>query len=140
MSSSPASIARKGRQSGSSLVEICLVGTVLIFLILGVMEFGIIGSIANSISYSASRAARYAAVRGSSSGHPATVANIQNVATGSMLAFNPSGVTVTVNWTPDNKPGSTVQVQVSYAYKPLLVPISAAQFTLASTAQQIIIQ
>lgn len=132
--------ARARSQRGSVLVEVALVGTLSILLICGVMEFGIIGSICNSISYSASRAARYAAVRGSSSGHVASVSDIQNVATGSLLAINTSTVTVNVTWSPNNKPGSTVVVQVSYPYQPLLLPISLTQFTLASTAKQIIIQ
>ena len=47
---------------------------------------------------------------------------------------------VTTTWTPDNHPGSTVQVRVSYGFRTLLVPLSAGSMTLATTSRQVITQ
>jgi Fe2+ transport system protein FeoA len=47
---------------------------------------------------------------------------------------------VGVTWTPNNNPGSQVQVVVSYAFKPLLIPISSTSVTLKSTSTEYITQ
>jgi hypothetical protein len=41
---------------------------------------------------------------------------------------------------PDNRPGSTVQVTVSYGFRTLLVPMSASLMTLATTSRQVVVQ
>jgi hypothetical protein len=76
------------------------------------MKVGLAGMISNSVSFAAQRAARYASVRGSASGNAATAAQIQAVALGYAEPLNTGNLTVSVTWTPNNTPGSTVQVAV----------------------------
>jgi len=125
---------------GSTLVECALVTTVFILLLVGITEFGRLGFACNSITFAAHRAARFAATRGSSSGHAASVSDIQNAALSYVAALDTSALTVGVTWTPDNHPGSQVQVQVSYSFKPLLIPLSTSALTLKSTSSQVITQ
>ncbi|HUI55378.1 MAG TPA: TadE family protein [Bryobacteraceae bacterium] len=125
---------------GSTLVECALVTTVFIFLLVGIMEIGRLGFACNSITFAAHRAARFAATRGSSSGHAASVSDIQNAALSYVAALDTAALSVGVTWTPDNHPGSQVQVQVSYSFKPLLIPLSASALTLKSTSSQVITQ
>ncbi len=106
----------------------------------GVMELGLVGFASSSVSFAAQRAARYASVRGSGSGHPASEADIRNIALTHAAPLSAAAITVTVTWTPDNSPGSTVQVIVAYSFRPALLPVSANVLTLQSTARQTITQ
>ena len=128
-----------GSRRGSTLIESSLALMVFGILLAGIMELGVVGLASSSISFAAERAARYAAVRGSGSGHPATVADIRATALAYAVPLNSAAVTVTVTWTPNNDPGSNVRVKVSYSFTSLR-PISSGPMMLQSTAQQMITQ
>lgn len=132
--------SRRGSRKGSSLVESSIVAVVFLLLLVAVLEFGRLGFAYNSLSFAAQRAARYAAVRGSGSGHAASASDIQNKAAAYIVALDSTKLTVTPTWIPDNKPGSTVRVKVSYTYQPFLLPVSTSGLTLETTAKQTIIQ
>jgi Flp pilus assembly protein TadG len=125
---------------GSTMIESTLVATVYLLLLVAIMECGRLGFAYNSVSFAAHRAARYASLRGATSGHPASASDVAVEAKGLMVALDPANVTVTTTWTPDNRPGSTVQVNVSYGFRTLLVPMSADLMTLATTSKQMIVQ
>jgi len=125
---------------GSTLIESAMALTSWSIMMAGIMELGFTGLISNSVSFAAQRAARYASVRGAASGHPASAADIQTVADQYATPIAPGLLTVTVAWTPNNSPGSTVAVKVSCSVKPALLPLSATPLTLQSTAAQIVVQ
>jgi Flp pilus assembly protein TadG len=124
------------------MVEAALVTTVFLYLLVAIMDFGRLGFAYNSITYAAHRAARFAATSGSASGHPTNqpgiLANVQS----NVVALDTSSPTMQVNvlWISNNNPGSQVQVTVSYAFQPLLIPVSANALTLTSTSTQYITQ
>ena len=132
--------AHRHAQRGSTLVESAVVATVFLLLLVGIMEFGRLGFAYNEVSFAAQRAARYAAVRGNSSGHAASAADVQNAALVYTGALDNSQVVVTTTWTPDNHPGSTVQVKVVYHFATVLVPLSAGTLAVQTTARHIITQ
>jgi hypothetical protein len=78
-------------------------------------------------------------VHSSQSGTPATSSDVTSFVSNelSSLGLNPAGTggtTVTVTYTPDNSPGSTVNVQVSYPFVPFMtgfdqIPGSSQTFT-----------
>jgi Flp pilus assembly protein TadG len=125
---------------GSTMLEGAFVMTTFVILLIGSMDFGRLGFTYNSVTYAAHQAARFASTNGSASGHAATVANIQTNADNNLIGLSATGLTVAVTWTPNNNPGSQVQVVVSYSFKPLVIPISAGTLTLKSTAVDIITQ
>jgi Flp pilus assembly protein TadG len=129
----------RGRR-GSTMLEGALVMTTFVILLVGSMDFGRLGFAYSSVTYAAHQAARFAATAGSASGHAASVANIQANADSNLLGLDATKLTVSVTWTPNNNPGSQVQVVVSYAFKPLVVPISSTSLTLKSTAVDVITQ
>lgn len=129
-----------GSRRGAALVESALAMLVLGILIAGIMELGLAGLISNTVAFAAQRAARYASVRGSGSGHPAAVADIQATAQAYAAPLSPGSLTVTVTWTPNNNPGSTVLVTVAYAIKPSLLPVDGGILTLQNSARQTITQ
>ncbi|MEO8594341.1 MAG: TadE/TadG family type IV pilus assembly protein [Candidatus Solibacter sp.] len=135
-----ATARKSGSRRGATLVESALALMVFGVLMAGVMELGFTGFIDSSVTFAAQRAARYAAVRGSGSGHPATVADIRAIAQSYAAPLSTAYLTVTTTWTPNNNPGSTVLVTVSYAIRPALLPISAGVLTLQSAARQTITQ
>lgn len=131
---------RRGSERGSTLIESTLVLLSFAVLLGGIMEVGFTGLVSNSISFAAQRAARYASVRGSGSGHAALATDIQTIAQQYASPLNPNSLTVAVTWTPNNSPGSTVQVQVSYAFKPAILPLDGNALTLTGTSSQLIVQ
>ena len=131
---------QRGARRGGTIIESALVLLVYAVLMAGVMELGVIGFAVNSVSFAAHRAARFASLRGNGSGHPATAADIQASATGYAAPLSGEALTVAVTWTPDNHPGSTVQVKVSYNFKPAMLPVSAGALTLQTTAREMIAQ
>ena len=131
---------RRASQRGSSVVESTVVATVFLLLLVSITEFARLGFAYNSVSFAAIRAARYAAVRGSASGHTASASDVQATAQSYIDALDTTQLTVTTTWTPDKNPGSTVQVKVSYGFKPLLLPISSSLVNVETTARQIITQ
>jgi len=131
---------RRRRSQGSTMVEGALALTSFALLVAGIMELGFIGLTANTVTFAAQRAARYAAVRGSTSGHAASRDDVKSIAQQYAAPLSSGGLTVTVTWTPDNSPGSTVKVKVDYSFKPSLLPISPTALTLSSTSAQIIAQ
>lgn len=122
------------------LVESGLVATLFLLLLVAIMEGGRLGFTYNSISFAAHRAARFAAVRGSSSGHPTTASEVSAQARSLLVAVDPVSVGVSTTWFPDNHPGSSVQVTMSYSFQTLLVPLSSSAITLSTTSRQVITQ
>jgi len=129
---------RSGR--GSTLIESSIVAVVFLLLLTGIMEFGRLGLAYNEVSFAAQCAARYAAVRGSSSGHPAGASDVLAAAKVYTGALDNSKVTVSTTWLPDNNPGSTVQVKVSYNFATVLVPLTATTLPVQTTARAMITQ
>ncbi|MGA2194187.1 MAG: TadE/TadG family type IV pilus assembly protein [Bryobacteraceae bacterium] len=128
------------KRRGSTMLEPAFITSLFLILLIGITDFGRMGFAYNSIAFAAHRAARWASTRGRSSGHAAAVADVQAEAQANLTALDNTQLTVGVTWTPNNNPGSTVQVQLTYNFKPLLIPISSTKLKLKSTSAQIIIQ
>ena len=133
---------RRSRRSkrGATLVESALVFLVFAVLIAGIMEVGIVGFAVNAITFAAHRAARFASVSGSASGHAAASSDVQASAVSYAAPLNPTNLSVVVTWLPDNQPGSSVQVTVTYLLRPAVLPLSSTVLTLQSTARHRIVQ
>jgi Flp pilus assembly protein TadG len=122
------------------MIEGALVFMVFAVLVAGIMELGVIGFAANAVTFAAHRAARFASLRGSNSGHAATVADIQATAIAYAAPLNSANLTVSVSWVPNNQPGNSVQVRVAYSIRPSVLPLSAGAMTLQATARARIVQ
>jgi hypothetical protein len=107
-------------------------------LVAGIMELSVIGLAGNCVTFAARRAARFASIRGSASGHAASASDIQSTAQLYATPLAPASLAVTVSWAPDNSTGSTVQVKVAYSFRPSILPVSATFLTVQSTAAQLI--
>jgi Flp pilus assembly protein TadG len=131
----------RSSRRGSTLVESSVVAAVFLLLLAGIIEFGRLGFAYNAVSFAAQRAARYAAVRGADSGHPASAADVETAAKSYTAALDNTRVTVITTWSPDNRSGSTVQVKVSYDFGTVLTPLANTNvLTVQTTAREIINQ
>lgn len=127
-------------EQGSALVEGAFVLTIVLLLVFGMIQFSYVVFGYNAVVYSARAGTRYAAVHGSSSPSPCSAATVRTQVLNQLPGVPASAVTVTTTWTPDNKPGSTVQVTVSANFSPMASLVMRQGVTLSSSSQMTILQ
>ncbi len=108
---------------GTAFVEFGLLAPLFFLVIVGILDFGRMVWLSNSVEHAATEGARYAAVRGAGKPTVATAQQIEDFARAQVTLIPTSDMTVNVSWTPtnDNNPGSTVTIQVTYNFEYLLV-------------------
>ena len=126
------------RERGSTLVELTICLVAFLLLTLGAMEMGYAVYGYNFCSYAAQDAARWASVHGSQSSTPATASSVTSYVTAEAVGLSSSNLSVNTTWSPDNNPGSTVTVTVSYTVQPLAGLAIPQSFNVGSTAQFVI--
>jgi len=110
------------RESGQAMVEYALLSVVFFALLLFIVDGGRILWNYVTVAEAARVGARYAVVHGSKSIAPVGPSNytaltqeVQRAAVGLTTA----SLTVTATWTPNNSPGSSVTVDVTYLVQPI---------------------
>lgn len=158
--------ARLRRTEGSTLVEFAISASILLSMLFGIMELGLLFYAYNFVSEAAREATRWASVRGSTSctntpsltdcnatkaeitayvqglGYPGVASSNLSVTTTYLTATTSGGTTTwsTCSSGTCNAPQNAVNVQVSYPF-PLGVPfIPITSITVASTSQMVIYQ
>ena len=127
-------------QRGSVIVESALCLLAFLMVVFAIMDFSRAVSAYNILSGAAREGTRYAVVHGKYSGAVASSSDVSNSVKKWALGLNPQSLTTTTTWTPDNKPGSTVKVQVVYSFSPLTPAMPKKAFTLKATSQMVILQ
>lgn len=128
---------RRNNERGSALVEGALCFGAFVFIVFGVIEFALAIYAYNFCSYAAQDAARWASTRGANYPAPATADDVQTYVSSQAIGLTNS-LAVSTTWTPDNKPGGIVQVQVHYTLIPLTGVMLHRNLSLTSSAQMII--
>jgi Flp pilus assembly protein TadG len=136
----PKSDSLKRRQKGSAMVESALTFLVFMVLLLGILDFGRMVWSYTLISYAAREATRYAMVRGTGTSHTASSDQIKAIVTSQAPGLGLDTSNTAVTFTPDQSPGSTVKVAVTYNFTPLVPYIPSGTVTLKSTSQMMIYQ
>ena len=111
-----------------------------LLILFGILDFGRMVWSYTLVSYSAREATRYAMVRGTASGHTASIADIKSVAASSALGLDPKSITTVVTFNPDQSAGSTVKVAVTYNLSAIAPYIPTGVLGLKSTSQRVIYQ
>ena len=108
---------------GTAFVEFGLLAPVLFLVSVGIVDFGRMVWLSNTVEHAATEGARYAAVHGSNKATVATTQTITDFVEGQAELIPPNDMDIDVTWIPadNNNPGSTVTVQVTYNYEFLLV-------------------
>lgn len=121
--------------TGNSAIQFAFIAPTLILLTLGIVDMGRLGLAASSLRSAAIEAARFASVRGASSPTPATTATITQVARDQAVGVPAADMTVAVTWTPNNKSGGEVKVELRYPVKLFissLIPLPTIQLDRSS--------
>jgi Flp pilus assembly protein TadG len=133
-------------ECGSGLVEYAFVFMLLMTMLLGIADFSRALYAYHFVSSAAREATRYAIVRGCSTGITqnctmrASATDIQTFVKNVPLGIDASKVTATTTWTPNNKPGSVVQVEVQYPFNFFFPFVSSSTLNIKSTSQMVISQ
>ena len=108
---------------GTAFVEFGFLAPIFFIVTVGIVDFGRVVWLSNTIEHAATEGARYAAVHGSNKATIATTQTITDFVEGQAELILPSDMDIDVSWIPadDNGPGSTVTVQITYNYEFLLV-------------------
>jgi len=125
-------------EQGATVAEFALATTMFFLLVFGGIQFARGIYQYNIISNASKAGARWAAVRGSSSGQTAATDSAIDVYIQSQLY----GITAvdSVSRSPDTNPGSTVQIIVRGSYSPNIPFFSSRTLTLRSVSQMIILR
>ena len=118
-------------------MEGALCFSAFLFIVFGIIEFSMAIYAYNFCSYAAQDAARWASARGANYPAPASAGDIRDHVVKQAIGLT-NAVSVTTSWSPDNKPGGTVQVSVQYSVIPLSGITVHKNLLLKSTAQMVI--
>jgi len=124
-------------QSGQGLVDFALLAPVAIAVLFCVVQAGMMIYAYSFVSYAARLGARYASVHGTQSGSPFTSSSLTTYVQGLSSGLTTESLSATASSSPNQSPGSTASVTVSYVYQPIR-PFSQTSITLSSTAQMTI--
>lgn len=108
---------RRSHESGQAMVEYALTALVFFTLVLFIVDGSRILWNYVTVSYAARIGARYGITHGSKSTAPmgpGGYSALQQVVRDSATGLDPANLTITASWTPDNTPGSRVNVVVTY--------------------------
>ena len=130
---------RPSRQKGSALIEGTFVTLAFLAMILGIIDWSRMMMANNFVSNAARDATRYAMVHGSGSSSPAQASDLTTLVKNRAVGLDPTKITVTTTWNPNNSAGSSVTVQVQYSFQ-ALVPYMPSSMTLKSASTMIISQ
>ena len=126
---------------GQAMAEFALVLTPCLALFFGIINFALALYCYDFVCYSAQQAVRYATVHGSTATTIATSSSMTTYVEGLVVGvLSTNAMTVTTTWSPNNKPGSVVTVQVSYNFPPLTSLVSSVTIPLTRTAAMVITQ
>lgn len=124
----------------STLVESALGLLAFLLILFAVFELGRLMWAYNLLTHATHDGIRYAMVRGNSSGQTATASTIASYVKSQAPGLGSSASTVAVTWSPDNAPGSSVNITYSYLFTPVLVPYLQGSLTLRAHASTVILR
>jgi Flp pilus assembly protein TadG len=130
---------RASTQKGSAIIEGACVTLVFLAMIFGIMDWSRMMFANNFVSSAARDATRYAMVHGSSSSSPALASDLTTLVKNEAVGLDPTKITVSTTWNPNNSPGSSVTVQVQYSFQGI-APYMPSSMTLKSSSTMLISQ
>ncbi len=106
---------------GVAALEFALVAPALFLLTIGIIDVGRMMWTASSLGHAAREGARYATVHAAESVEPASDATVEAFVADRVFGIDPANLSVSIAWSPNSNPGSTVTITVDYQYNSLLV-------------------
>ena len=103
--------------SGAAFVEFALLATIFFTLSFAIIDFGRMMWLTNTVEHVATEGARYAAVRGSNKSSPVDAAQVTSYIQDRATGIPAADMDISVTWAPNNNPGGSVTVLVTYDYE-----------------------
>lgn len=132
-------------ERGSAVLEFAAAFTLLFTFLFAIVDLSRALYSYHFVADAAREGTRYAMVRGAtctsySTACPASASDIQTYVKNVPAGINPQSVSVNTTWTPNNSPGSLVQVQVQYNFQPIFPLLPKGALTMTSSSQMVISQ
>jgi len=124
-------------RDGAVAIEFGMLLTIFLMAVFGDIELGRYAGTYQALSEAVHIGARYAVVHGSQSSSPATTGSLQTLVQNSGGGvLTPGSVSVTVTFSPNNSPGSTVTLVATYPWSSVvpLLNLSSATIQAKSVA------
>jgi Flp pilus assembly protein TadG len=125
-------------QRGASVVEFAIAFPIFFMLTIGFIDFSRAIWGYSTLAYAAREGVRYAAVRGATNSVPATEESIADVVKDNAIGIAPDTLEVSAVWSPDNEPGSVVEVSATHEFQ-FLTPIVSTQTMTLNTRSRMVI-
>ena len=104
-------------RSGTALVEFGLLASIFLTLSFAIIDFGRMMWLNNTVEHVATEGARYAAVRGANKASPVDVDQVKTYVRDRAAGVPAADMDISVTWSPNNNPGGSVTVLVTYNYE-----------------------
>jgi Flp pilus assembly protein TadG len=121
-------------RNGAVAVEFGLVITAFLTVALGIVEIGRYAMMQQALIESVHTGGRYAMVHGSNSTAPATAASLESLVQNNSSVLKPTLVSVTVTFSPNNSPGSTISIVATYPWTPFIQLLTLSAATIKATS------
>lgn len=112
-------------RAGAGAVEFAFTLPILLLVVAGIAELGRAIYTGDVLANAVREAGRSAIVRGSASGSPMTVSQVEDLVRTRAATLTTSDVAVTVTYSPNNDPGSQVTIQARYPFAFVVPPFSS---------------
>ena len=97
-----------------------ILASIFITLSFAIIDFGRMMWLNNTVEHVAAEGARYAAVRGSDKASPVDVDQVKTYVRDRATGIPAGDMDINVTWVPNNNPGGSVTVLVTYNYDYLI--------------------
>ncbi len=104
-------------RSGAALIEFGILASIFIILSFTIIDFGRMMWLNNTVEHVATEGARYAAVRGSDKASPVNSTQVTTYVQDRATGIPAADMNISVTWAPNNNPGGSVTVLVTYNYE-----------------------
>ena len=104
-------------RSGTAFIEFGILASIFITLSFGIIDFGRMMWLNNTVEHVAAEGARYAAVRGSDKASPVDEDQVKTYVRDRATGIPAADMDIDVTWSPNNNPGGSVIVVVTYNYE-----------------------
>ncbi len=104
-------------RSGTAFIEFGILASIFITLSFGIIDFGRMMWLNNTVEHVATEGARYAAVRGSDKASPVGESQVTTYVEDRATGIPAADMNINVTWDPNNNPGGSVTVVVTYNYE-----------------------
>ena len=103
-------------RSGAAVIEFALLASIFVTLSFAIIDFGRMMWLNNTVEHVATEGARYAAVRGSNKSNPVDADQVTSYVQDRATGIPAADMNISVTWSPNNNPGGSVTVLVTYNY------------------------